>query len=264
MNIKKANILLLSLLIGISCLPSLAKESAGKVELVVSAASSLTDVMGEMGKQFETLNPEARLIFNFGATGALQTQIEHGAPVDVFAGASPANLKALQQKGLLADEPFKIMAHNTLALVVRPGFPVGGEDSFSLLRMPEVSRIAIGDPAYVPAGKYALELLTKLKLLESVRKKLILSANVREALTWTETGEVDAAIVYGTDACITQKARLITQSSPEDPVEISYAIAVIRDAGARQGGADQFGRKFMDFVISSPGQKILAQFGFLP
>lgn len=259
MSIKKIRILGLSLLICIACTSTLAKESSAKVLLVISAASSLTDVMLEMGKQFEIQNPGAKLVFNFAATGALQTQIEQGAPVDIFAGASPANLTVLQQKGLLGDEPFKIMAHNTLALIVRPGFPMGNETSFSLLTKPEVTRIAIGDPAYVPAGKYAIELLTSLKLIESVQKKLIFGANVREALTWTETGEVDAAIVYGTDALITKKVRLVTQSSPEDPVEISYAIAV-----TQKGSANRFGRKFVDFATRKPGQKIIAQFGFLP
>ncbi|MCL6591134.1 MAG: molybdate ABC transporter substrate-binding protein [Firmicutes bacterium] len=261
MVIKKIKLLLLflSLLIIISCLFTLAKEPVVKDELLVSAASSLTDVMVALGKEFETLNPGAKLIFNFAATGALQTQIEQGAPVDVFAGASPANLKVLKRKGFLADEPFKIMAYNTLALVVRPGFPVNGESPFILLKKPEVNRIAIGDPAYVPAGQYALELLIQLKLIESIRTKLIFATNVREALTWTETGEVDAAIVYGTDALISQKARLITQSSPEAPVEISYVIAV-----TRQGKTNRFGRKFVDFVTSTAGKKILTRFGFLP
>lgn len=238
---------------------SYAKNPGQKTELLVSAASSLNEVMTGLGTQFEQQYPQIKITFNFATTGVLQTQIEQGAPVDVFAGASIKNLADLSAKGLLDQRSIATLCHNTMALVIRTDLASPENTGFSLMKSTVIQRIAIGNPAYVPAGKYAVDLLTHLKLLNAVQAKLIYASNVREALGWVETGEADAAMVYATDAKIAKRIRITAQTRPEGPVIISYGIAITKQ-GATKPGA----RKFLNTITGSTGRKLFEQYGFLP
>lgn len=237
---------------------SYAKNPDQKTELLVSAAASLNEVMTALGTRFEQQNPQIKVVYNFAATGVLQTQIEQGAPVDVFAGASQKNLEDLSGKGLLVQQSAATLCHNTLVLVIRSGLTIPGSTGFPLMESPVIQRIAIGNPSYVPAGKYAMELLGHLKITNAIRSKLIYASNVREALSWVETGETDAALIYATDAKIAKRIRIVTQTSPEGPVKISYGIALIR-----QGAAKSDAWRFLDYVTGSTGRKLFEQYGFL-
>lgn len=238
---------------------SYAKKPQQKTEILVSAASSLSEVLTELGVRFETQYPGLKVIYNFAATGVLQTQIEQGAPVDVFAGASLNNLTNLNNKGLLDQKSVKTLCHNTLALAIRANLNIPVDTGFSLVESTRIQRIAIGDPAYVPAGKYAVDLLTQLKLTDAVRSKLIFASSVREALSWVETGEADAALVYATDVKIAKKIRLAAQTHPQGPVIISYGIALTKQGVTKTGVRD-----FLNYITGATGWKMFEQYGFLP
>lgn len=231
---------------------------ANREELVIAAAASLTDVLTELAEKYEAAHTKIDILINFGATGALQTQIEQGAPVDVFAGASIANLETLMKKDMLGQGSFKVLCRNNLVMVVRPGFQLYKNSSFSSLTTPAIKRIAIGDPAYVPAGKYGMELLRKLNLDEIVQSKLILASNVRQALAWVEVGEVDAALVYSTDAKISNKVTIIAQARP-DLIDIHYGIAILK-----RTSRERLALEFVKFITGEFSQKIFREYGFLP
>ena len=245
----------LILLLGINPVPN---RAANREELVVAAAASLTDVLAALAEKFETDHPGTDILFNFGATGALQTQIQQGAPVDVFAGASIANLKSLIKQDLVIPGTFKVLCRNNLVMVVRPGLQLGKDNSFSSLTRPEIKRIAIGDPAYVPAGKYGMELLKKLHLEQLVQSKLIYAANVRQALAWVEAGEVDAALVYSTDAQISTKVSVIAQAGA-DLLDIHYGIVILR-----RTSRERIAQEFVKFITGEFGHNIFLKYGFLP
>ncbi len=249
------SLLCLSLILGVA--PPQGK-TANREELIIAAASSLSDVLTELAEKYESAHPEIDFLFNFGATGALQAQIEQGAPVDLFAGASIDNLKTLMKKDLVALGSFKILCRNNLVMVVRPGLRLDNNSSFLALTTPEIKRIAIGDPAYVPAGKYGMELLKKLNLAKIVQPKLILASNVRQALAWVEIGEVDTALVYSTDAQISNKVKIIAQAG-SDLIDIHYGIAILKRT-SKKGIA----LEFIKFITGSLGQKTFQAYGFLP
>lgn len=233
-------------------------KTAIREELVIAAAASLTDVLTELASKYETDHPGIDILFNIGATGALQTQIQQGAPVDIFAGASIDNLKSLMKKDLVSLGSFKVLCRNNLVMVARPGLKLTENSSFSSLATPRIKRIAIGDPAYVPAGKYGLELLKKLNLEQLVQSKLIFASNVRQVLAWVESGEVDAALVYSTDAQISTKVSVIAQAG-SDLVDIHYGIVILK-----QTSRERIAHDFVKFITGECGEKIFHEYGFLP
>lgn len=233
-------------------------KEANREELVIAAASSLTDVLTELAEKYEAAHPEIDILFNFGATGALQAQIEQGAPVDIFAGASIDNLKTLMKKDMIALGSFKVLCRNNLVMVVRPGLRLDKNGSFSSLTMPVIKRIAIGDPAYVPAGKYGMELLKTLNLDKLVKSKLIYAPNVRQALAWAEAGEVDAALVYGTDAKISNKVTIAAQTGA-DLIDIHYGVAILK-----RTARERIAHEFIQFITGTAGRRSFQAYGFLP
>lgn len=221
----------------------------------VSAAASLTDAFKDIGRAFEVENPGTRVRFNFGASDALVRQLAHGAPVDVLATADPESMDEAVAERLVDPRTRQDFARNTLAVVV----PVDREtipQALSDLGSAEVRRIALGQPESVPAGRYARSALEQAGYWPAIAGKAVYTHNVRQALDYVARGEVDAAFVYATDAAIrndaVRTAFTVATGSP-----ITYPIAVVA-GGAREA------RGFLDYLLSPPGQLILARHGFLP
>ncbi|HZO88186.1 MAG TPA: molybdate ABC transporter substrate-binding protein [Chthonomonadaceae bacterium] len=227
-------------------------------EILVSAAASLTDAFNEIGMAYTKANPKTTVRFNFGASGALQQQIMQGAPVDVFASASPKEMDALQQARRIEAATRADFAGNRLVLIA----PVrSGIKRWEDLRLPAVRRVALSNPDSVPSGRYAQETLTKRGLWSVVQPKAILGENVRQTLTYVASGDVDAGIVFATDAQIEkQRVRVVQDAIPgRDHQPIVYPAAVI--VGAPNGPA---ARRFVAFLHSRTAQAILARYGFTP
>jgi molybdate transport system substrate-binding protein len=238
-----------------------ARESIGQTqnEIIVSAAISLTNAFEEIRVNFQQTHKNQRVVFNFGGSGDLARQVIGGAPVDVFASASPKDMDDLDKNNLILKDTRRNFAGNKVVLVVpsNSAFPLG---SFKDLKRGEIKRIAIGNPKTVPAGRYAEEVLKYFNLTEAVKEKLIFAENVRQVLDYVARGEVDAGMVYSTDAAIKPDRVKISMGAPEQShTPVVYPIAVIK--GTKK---EIVGREFISAVMSQEGKQILKKYGFKP
>lgn len=225
-------------------------------ELLVSAAASLTDALNAIGKAYTRVNPHTVVRFNFGSSGALQQQIAQGAPVDVFASASPKEMDALQKDHRIEVGTRVDFASNQLVLIV----PLRSSlKRWEDLRLPAVRRVALSNPASVPSGRYAQETLTRRGLWTVVQGKAVLGENVRQTLAYVSGGDVDAGIVFATDALAErQRVRVVAAAIPgKDHSPILYPAAVITGAPNLPAA-----RQFVMFLQSPTAQNILARYGF--
>lgn len=232
----------------------LAPLAAGAEELVVSAAASLTNAFREVGSAFEKQRPDANLTFNFAASGPLLQQIENGAPVDVFASADQETMNAAEKKQLVVSATRRNFVSNQLVLV-RPksGLPLKGLDD---LAQQPVKRIAIGNPASVPVGRYTREVLQAEHLWDAVQPRLINADSVRQVLDYVARGEVDVGFVYATDAAIVgEKVTIVAAINTMRPVV--YPIATVS-----MSKKPKLAAAFVAFVVAPEAQSILQKYGF--
>ena len=227
------------------------------MEITVSAAISLKNVFEEIGKTFEKKHPGTKIRFNFGASGDLARQIEVGAPVDVFASAAQKDMDVIDQKGLITSSTRMNFAGNIVVLV-KPSMSQIRMELFEDLRKAEVKKVVIGNPKSVPAGRYAEEVLKYLNLWEAVKDKLVLAEHVRQALDYVARNEVDAAIVYSTDAMIRPKeVRIVTKAPDKSHQPIVYPIGIVK------GSKNQsLAKEFITLVLSTEGKNLLKKYGF--
>jgi molybdate transport system substrate-binding protein len=229
--------------------------AAADQEVIVSAAASLSNVMKEVVAQFEKTHPGTKVVCNFAASGVLLQQMAKGAPVDVFAAADQQTMNQAQEKQLIIPDTRKNFVSNRLALIA----PLDSKLTVSGLKDltgPAVKRVAVGNPSTVPAGRYAKEALVKAGLWDKLSPKFVLAESVRQVLDYVSRGEVDAGLVYSTDAAIAKGKVKVVQTVTEH-APILYPIAVIESTGKKV-----LAQSFVGFVVSSTAQEILAKFGF--
>ena len=227
-------------------------------DLVVSAAASLTNAFREMATAFERAHPSTRVTLNFGASDVLRQQIVNGAPADVFASADETAMdKAVEAKAVVPDTRHDL-ATNSLVMIVPADSKLTVPSVRDSVAMPQVKRIALGDPASVPVGRYTKAALEREGSWSAVNAKAVLASNVRQALDYVARGEVDAGFVYSTDAALMpNKVKIAAVVPTEKPV--AYPIALVKGSAH---GADA--GAFASFVLSPDGQAILAKYGFKP
>ena len=236
--------------------------SALSGSLTVYAAASLTDAFSEIGKAFETAHPDVDVAFNFAGSSALRTQIEEGAPADVFASANTTHMDALVEAGLAADAT--VFVHNTL-VVITPRDNPADLATFADLKNPGLKLVLAA--AEVPAGGYAREMLANAEadpefgagFSDAVLANLVSNeSNVKQVVAKVQLGEADAGIVYGSDVTPDVAANLHTIPVPDTVnVVADYPIAALTDADNLK-----LAQAFVDFVLSLDGQSILASWGF--
>jgi len=227
-------------------------------EITISAAISLKNAFEDIATIFQQRNSGTKVVFNFGGSGDLARQIEAGAPVDLFASAAQKDMDDIDGKGLVASNSRKNFAGNAVVLI-KPANSSIAINSMEDLRKKEVGKIAIGNPKTVPAGRYAEEVLKHFNLQESLREKLIFAENVRQVLDYVARGEVDAGLVYSTDAMVRSKEVKVVMKLPESShPPVVYPIGVIK--GTKE---ESLSRAFVDLVVSAEGQKILNKYGFI-
>lgn len=232
-------------------------EQEARPEIFVAAAVSLTDVLTEITEDYEGKKPGVKILLSFGATGALQRQVEQNAPVDLFAAANTRSLEELRDKGFIADETIRILCKNSLTMVIRGGLSTDEITSFASLTSPVIKKIAVGDPSFVPAGRYGMELLQQRNLVDKVRDKLVFAASVRQVLAWVEAGNVDAGIVYTTDAVLSGKVVAVDRTKA-DEIRILYSIGL-----TKLGRDNPYALDFMNYVTGREGKEVFKRFGFL-
>ncbi|WP_414623947.1 molybdate ABC transporter substrate-binding protein [Calothrix sp. CCY 0018] len=251
----------LSLLITVGCSqitpnPSTTSPSAASTaSLTVSAAASLKDAMEQIKPLYNQENPEVELTYNLGSSGALQRQIEQGAPADIFVSAATKQMDALEKQGLLLEGTRQDLLKNQLVLIV-PQNSTGVKDFQDLVK-PSVKKIALGEPKSVPAGQYAQEVLTSLNVLAQVKPKAVYAKDVRQALNYVESGNTDAGIVYLSDAKISPQVKVVATADETTHKPITYPVAVLKSSNNIDAA-----KEFVQFLSSDQAKAVFEKQGF--
>ena len=196
--------------------------------ILVSAATSLAEAIDAVAVAYER-HSGTRVLLNIGGSDLLATQLIEGAPVDVFLSADARQMDRAQAAGRIRPDRRVDLLSNQLVVVV-PSDRIGSVTTASDLASSTVRRIALGDPETVPAGVYARAYLETAGLWLAVESKVVPTRNVRAALAAVESGTVDAAVVYRTDAA-TSSAAVVAYAVPRDGgPTIVYPAAVATDA----------------------------------
>ena len=230
--------------------------SSGTEEVTILAAASLTDVCTELEGMYEEQHPGVSLVFSYGSSGALQAQIEEGAPADMFISASAKQMDALSEKGLMDNDSIKNLLENKIVLIV-PSDSTKDITSFEDAVTEKVSMIGLGEPESVPAGQYAEEIFTYLGCLDSVKEKANYGTDVRTVLSWTETGEVDCGVVYATDAFTTDKVKIAAYAPEGSHKKVIYPVGVIGNSSHSAAA-----KGFEDFLFSDEASSVFEKYGF--
>ena len=228
-------------------------------ELTVSVAVSMKEAVDEIGRRFAQARPGFTLRYNLGASVELQKQIEAGAPVDVFVSASQRQMDELERRALILPATRRAFARNALVAIKPVDSRVDLARPADLLG-PRVRRVVVGNPKTVPAGQYAAEALQALRLWQPLQPRLVLAENVRQALEYVARGEVDAGLVYATDAAVRATRVTVAFRFPDDTHQpIVYPAAVV--ATSRLPAV---ATAFVQALAGADARAVLTRLGFLP
>jgi molybdate transport system substrate-binding protein len=240
----------------LACAALVCLQSASlAAQVTVFAAASLTDSLQEIAGAYEKVSGD-KIVFNFAASGVLARQIEEGAPADLFFSADEARADALETNGFLVKATRTNLLANSLVIVT-------AADSAAVrspgdLTNAAVQRVALGDPKTVPAGTYAKAYLEKSGLWAGIEAKVVPCENVRAVLAAVESGNVDAGLVYKTDAAISKKVRVIFEVPSGKVPEIIYPAALVKDAPQSEAA-----KKFLSYLASREAGAVFARHGFV-
>lgn len=232
------------------------KDSASeKTALTISAAVSLTDALEEMQKDFEK-DHNVSMKFNLGSSGTLAQQIQQGAPADVFISANQDWMDKLEKTGDIMEATRANVTGNSIVLISKKG------EKPAVTKIKDITpknagQIAIGNPDSVPAGAYTEETLKHLKKWDELKDNFIMAKDVRQVLTYTETGNADLGFVYASDAATSDKVDVIDQADKTWHDPIIYPAAVTKDTKY-----EKLAKDFLEYVKSDKGQEILKKYGF--
>jgi molybdate transport system substrate-binding protein len=232
------------------------KAKSEPVTLTISAAASLKDALEELKTVYAGQHPDMTVTYNFAASGPLQRQIEEGAPVDLFISAGKSQMDTLAGKGLIVDASRKDLLGNELVLIAKNESKLAG---FEGLTDPAVAKIGIGTPETVPAGKYAQEALASQKLWDKLQPKLVQAKDVRQVLTYVETSNVDAGIVYRSDAMSGKDVKVVAAAPPGSHKPIEYPMAVIKSTKHQKET-----EVFAAFLSGEEAARVFQKYGFKP
>jgi molybdate transport system substrate-binding protein len=230
--------------------------SSHAAEITASAAASLTDALKQIAANYEKQSGD-KILFNFGASSTLAQQIEAGAPADIFFSADEAQMNRLAEKNLIDPATRKNLLGNSLVVVVPKDSSLQIKSATDLTNT-AVKQIALADPKAVPAGVYARAWLTKLQLWPVVEPKVVPTENVRAALAAVASGNVDAGVVYKTDAAMSKKVKIAYEVPRADGPDISYPMALVK--GSPQPDA---AKRFLDYLSSEEAGQVFKRYGFL-
>lgn len=247
---------LLCLLMAMAVISGTPGSGGAETELLISAAASLSEPFKEIGKSFEAQHPGLKIRFNFAGSGLLLQQIAQGAPVDLFASADQETMAKAEKEGLILSESRMDFTGNSLVLIspLHRKLVTGPAD----LKSDQVQKIAMGNPASVPAGRYAKTALAKMGLWEAVAPKCVMGISVKHSLEYVIRGEVEAGFVFATDAAAAKdKVRVVAEIPPPAPIVYPAAI-VARSANKEKSKA------FIHSLRSQEARAVLAKYGFKP
>jgi len=227
-----------------------------RVELTILAAASLTDVCNELKDIYEESHAGVTLTCSYAGSGALQTQIEEGAPADVFISAAKKQMNALREKNLMKEDTVGNLLENKVVLIV-PADSKWELNSFEDLKDDSVKMVGIGEVESVPVGQYAKTIFTNLGCWDAIEKKANFGTDVRTVLSWVETGEVDCGVVYATDAYTTDKVKIVAEAPAGSCDPVIYPAGVVA-ASLETAAAEEF----VTFLKSEEAMKVFEKYGF--
>lgn len=222
--------------------------------ITISAAASLQKMLTQVQTKFEK-EKGIKLTFNFGSSGALQKQIEQGAPVDVFISAGKSQMDALESKDLIEKDSRKNLLGNKLLLIVSNEYKSKIKTVSDLVGMNV--KISLGEPKSVPAGQYAKDSLTYLKLWDRLEGKVVYAKDVEQVLTYVEQGEVAAGFVYNSDAISLKNSYIAQVIDAKSHKPIVYPEAIISTSQEKDAS-----KVFLDYLNTGSIRKIFTKYGF--
>ncbi|MBN1689672.1 MAG: molybdate ABC transporter substrate-binding protein [Dehalococcoidia bacterium] len=228
-----------------------------QVEVVnVSAGAGLADAINEINVLYQQERPDVTVITNFAAAGTLQQQIENGAPADVFISPSLKHMDMLQAKHLIIENTRRELLRNKVVLIV-PEDSTLGITGFKDLAGDMVKKVVIGDPGSVPIGMYAQEIFTKFGIMDELKPRLVLAGTVRQVLQYVESSNVDAGVVFLTDAKISKSVKVVADAPDEINNEVVYPVALIETGKDLKAASD-----YEAFLFSEEAGAIFDKYGF--
>lgn len=236
--------------------PGNAEIPAEKVELTILAAASLTDVCNELKAQFEKENPSVTISISYGGSGALQTQIEEGAPADVFMSAAMKQMTALDDEGLMDSASIVQLLENKVVMIV-PKKSDTGVSSFEDAATDAVTMIGLGEPGSVPVGQYSEEIFESLGILDAVKEKANYGSDVRTVLSWVETAAVDCGVVYATDAYTSEDVKIVCEAPEGSCSKVLYPVGVVAASEHSDEAA-----AWVAFIQSEASMELFKSYGF--
>ena len=225
-------------------------------EITIFAAASLTDALRAVAANYEKQSGD-KIVFNFAASSLLARQIAEGAPADIFFSADEAQMDMLVKKGAIDPATRKSPLSNSLVVVIPAGSGLQIKSPNDLTNA-EVQQIALADPKAVPAGVYAKTWLEKLHLWSAVEPKVVPTENVRGALAAVASGNVDAGVVYKTDAAISRKVKIAYEVPRADGPDIRYPMALVKNSPQPEAA-----KQFLDYLSSDQAGQVFIHYGFL-
>lgn len=257
-----AMFLTISLSTGCSNKASISQPAEGKkkpAELNIAAAISLKDTLERLAAGFEKRENNVKIVFNFASSGDLMAQIEQGAPADIFISAGKKQMDSLEQKGIIDINSRFNLIGNDLVVVVPRTSKLSISKIEDLASASGVEKIAIGEPGVVPAGQYAKESLGTANVWSTIQDKLVMTKDVRQALNYVETGNIDAGLVYKSDAASSRGVKIALVVPDSYHKLIVYPAAVINTSHQKRLAAG-----FADYLKSGVALETFKNFGFKP
>ncbi|AIQ72632.1 MULTISPECIES: molybdate ABC transporter substrate-binding protein [Paenibacillus] len=249
-------ILAIVLVVNLSAGPGREVQAATKkTEIIVSAAASLQDSLDKIALLYEKKHPDIDLVFNYAASGTLQKQIEQGAPADLFFSAGDKQMNALVEGGLISDH--KVLLKNQLVVVV-PSDSKVKLTTITQLTDKAFKKVAVGQPESVPAGQYAQQSLTAKKVWDPLQSKLVFAKDVRQVLSYVETGNADAGFVYKTDALTSKKTKIALTVGPHVHKAINYPAGIVKSSKNQKAAKELY-----SYLQSKEANDIFVSYGFL-
>lgn len=255
---KRLLLLLCSALLLVSLTACKGEEETEEkdIELHISAASSLREALPEIISAYNKENKNIIFVDSYDSSGTLQTQIEAGAPCDLFLSAATKQMTYLEDNGYIDKTSTKNLLKGKLVLITHVNSQLT-LDSFEDLTDSSVGVIAMGDVSSVPVGQYTQEVLQNMNLWEDIKEKINYATNVAAVLAWVESEDVDCGFVYATDAATTDKVRVIAEAPKESSREILYPAGITTNSNHKAEA-----EKFLEFLAGDEAQEIFIKYGF--
>lgn len=255
MKIKKIFALLLISILSLMVITACGEETS-KIELNISAASSLREALPEIMEAYTSENPNVTFVGTYDSSGNLQTQIEAGAPCDIFISAANKQMTALDEGGYILNESMVKLLTGKLVLIVPMNSSLNLEN-FEDVADEKVKLVAIGDVASTPVGQYTQTVLTNLGVWDKISLKTNYGTNVANVLAWVESGDVDCGFVYESDATTSDKINVICEAPSNAAEPIVYPAALIKNSENTEEA-----QTFLDYLNSDTAKNIFEKYGF--